>query len=69
MFNDLIEGELMVRILILVMFLSGCTVMATRNGDMLALKGWGAKSAKWPDGAEINKDEPIQVPDTIPFVK
>jgi len=56
------------RILILIFLLiqlSGCCVKATRDGDTLILNGWGAKSAKWSDGAEITKEEPIRVPNIM----
>jgi len=40
--------------------------MATRKDDTLILRGWGATKARWPDGAEITKEEPVRVPDIMP---
>ena len=48
---------------ILYLFLSGCTTIASREGDKMILRGWGAKSAEWPDGAKIEKEEPVRIPD------
>lgn len=57
--------------LLLLIFLTGCSVTAHREGDVLTLKGWGAKSAKWgADGsAEISKEEPIRTPDLLPMTR
>ena len=50
-------------LVVMIMFLSACTVVATRDNDTMTLKGFGAKAAKWPDGYSIEKDEPFSVPD------
>jgi uncharacterized protein YceK len=55
-------------ILLLVIFLSGCAVVAERHGNKLILKGYGAKKAKWSDGAEIERQEPLRIPD-LPSLK
>ena len=59
-------------ILILTSFLlSSCAIQATRHGDFMQLKGWGAKSANWEDADgskySINKEEPLRVPDLVPL--
>jgi len=53
-------------IILLAIFLSGCAVSASKNGDTLLLRGWGAKRAVWPDGSSIEKEEPIHVPNILP---
>ena len=58
------------RYLFLLLFLLtniSCTTIAEREGDKLILRGWGSKSAKWEDGAEITKEEPIRVPNILPI--
>ena len=52
-------------ILLMILLLSSCTVVADRKGDKLILKGFGAKGAKWADGAEITKEEPLKVPNVF----
>lgn len=52
-------------LLILILMLSGCTVMATRQGDTLVMKGFGANKAVWSDGASLEKSEPFKVPDLL----
>lgn len=54
-------------ILIAVFYLSGCAVSATRDGDTLTLKGFGAQKATWPDGYSIEKKEPFSVPSLVPL--
>ena len=59
--------------LLLVIFLCGCTVSGIRYDqnsnqvEKFELKGWGAKKASFANGASIEKDEPIQVPDALPL--
>ena len=43
----------------------GCCVKATKQGDTMVLRGFGAKKATWPEGYSIEKDEPFSVPDII----
>ena len=44
----------------------GCAIRAEREGDTLILRGLGAKKAVWADGASIEKEEPLHVPNLIP---
>ena len=55
--------------LILMVFISGCSVCAYRDGDTLTLKGFGVQSATWEQDGEkysISKKEPFSVPDILP---
>lgn len=52
--------------LVLLILLTGCTTtQAWRDGDTMYLKGFGAKRAKWADGAELERSEPVKVPDIV----
>ena len=53
-------------VVVFLFLLTGCTISATRNEDTMELRGFGAKRATWADGASIEKDEPIQVPEVVP---
>ena len=62
-------GNLMKFILILTIFVSGCSVSAYRDGDKLTLTGFGVQSASWEKDGEkysISKNEPFSVPDILP---
>lgn len=53
---------------VFLLLLMGCSVKAYKLEDgTMILKGWGAKTAKWSDGSEITKEEPIRVPDIAPI--
>ncbi|KKM05283.1 hypothetical protein LCGC14_1755740 [marine sediment metagenome] len=52
-----------------IVMLIGCTATASRKGDELTLKGWGATSATWEKDGEkysITKEEAVKVPDILP---
>lgn len=53
-------------LLISILLLGGCAVKATKseNGTMI-LRGFGAKSASWPEGYSIEKSEPLKIPDIL----
>ena len=52
-------------LLLFALLLAGCAVSAEKKGDILTLRGFGAKKATWPEGYSIEKDEPFSVPKTI----
>ena len=57
-----------ITIIILMCFLlGGCCAKAVRyeeNGkEYMTLSGIGSKSAKWSDGSEITREEPLKVPE------
>lgn len=54
-------------IVFLILILSGCAVNAyqSEDGKFMEASGWGFNHAKFPDGGEIGKKEPIAIP-TIP---
>ncbi len=58
-------------VIFIILVLSGCLVQADRRGDLMTLKGWGAKRGEWTDkdGNKfvIEKQEPLKVPDLIPL--
>ena len=63
--------------IILTLMLMGCSAKGIRYSvkdknpltgeivekDVIELKGWGSKKAKWSDGCEIERDEPISIPE------
>lgn len=60
------EGVKIGLLVLCLLVAQGCTVTATRDGDTMVLKGFGAKEAKWSDGSGISKEEPFKVPDVLP---
>jgi hypothetical protein len=60
---------MMIRIMLVLVLLglAGCTTVASRTEDgMMILKGPMGSKAKWADGAEIQKDSLIKIPDLPP---
>ena len=56
----------MIKLFLIILLLSGCCVKAQKGDEIMILRGFGAKSAKFSDGSEIHKDEPFSVPDIMP---
>lgn len=56
----------LILIAVIIFACSGCTVTAEQKDGKMRLRGWGAKSAEFPDGSKISKEEPIRVPDIMP---
>lgn len=49
----------------LVLLVSGCAVKATKEGNTMILRGYGAEGAKWADGSEITKRETVRIPEIM----
>lgn len=54
-------------VLILLFSFYGCTVSATKEGDTMTMRGFGAKEASWPSGHKLKKGEPVKIPDLTPI--
>jgi hypothetical protein len=58
--NAIVKGSIP---LLGLLFIGCTTTQAWRDGDHLYIKGFGAKKVKWSDGAELERGEPLKVPD------
>lgn len=65
---SLTEALFIILFLFFLILICGCTVTATKTDETMYLKGFGAKSATWPGGYSITKQEPIRIPDITPEV-
>lgn len=54
-FINLGRDKMLKYLLVLCLLITGCTMTAVKQGDTVALRGFGSGEAEFPDGTKIKK--------------